>query len=336
MKLLSAVLVCTWASHVSAQSTLHFGCVLQHCAGKFLKAVRDPVFQNNSKCEQKCNKIWNTDTTQEKLHYQNCTTTCAVSYESPDGDDFLACVIGNNCIEFPPIPGGCPYKKEHIQPDASLASLNGEFWQHRGKNPLWDCYSCQHIHSMFLSNDTQFCAKTVMPGKGPVQAPCWAYTYSYDLYLDQGGTKTFQQTWQLPGDVPKGEPIGIYYDYMKTWHNETWYIFQQTENYVLLGDCSYMMNWVNYGSIVWVRAGHELTDAENAAIKAVYKDKLGWEYEDFCYTKHGSDKCRNATAQHGKGVTPRISHRAPKGVRRPSLSPAQIQELQAKLSPLVV
>jgi len=302
-----------------------------HCGGKFLKALVQPTFMQNSLCEMGCSNIYNTDKTPEKLAYQNCTTTCAVSYESDAGDAFLACAMNNNCVDFPPIPGSCPYKKEHIQADASLASLKGEFWQHRGKNALWDCYDCQHIHSMFLNNDTDFCSKTVMPGKGPVQAPCWSYTYSYDLYLKQGGTKTFQQTWQLPSDTPKGEPIDIYYNYMGSWHNETWYIFEATDNYVLLGDCSYMMSWIDVGSIVWVRPGHVLTDAENARIKSVYHDKLGFDYDSFCFDKHGPDNCKPHVTSEVHPAPPRIFHHAPKGARRPVLSPEQIQFMQKEL-----
>jgi hypothetical protein len=189
---------------------------------------------------------------------------------------------------------------------------------------------------MYLNNDTEFCAKTTMPGTGPVKAPCWAYTYSYDLYLKQGGTKTFQQTWQLPSDTPKGEPIEIYYNYMGSWHNETWYIFQATDNYTLLGDCSYMMSWIDVGSIVWVRPGHVLTDAENAEIKSVYKEKLGFDYDSFCYDKHGPDNCAPHAASEVYPAPPRIFHHAPRGARRPVLTPDQIRDLHAQLSTQVV
>merc|ERR1711957_502571 len=239
---------------------------------------------------------------------------------------------GEPMHEMLPIPGSCPYKKEHIQPNASLASFGGEFWQHRGKNALWDCYPCQHIHSMYKSEDKDFCAQTVFPESGPVQAPCWAYTYSYDLYLVSGDTKTFEQTWQLPGDVPAGEPIDIYYNYMGSWHNESWYIFQATDNYVLLGDCSYMMDWIDVGSIVWVRPGHELTDAENEAIAAVYKENFDWDYEDFCYDTHGSESCKDPTVAERHPVKPRGMRRPRPGQLRPVLTPEQIHVLQAQLT----
>lgn len=94
----------------------------------------------------------------------------------------------NECVEFAPIGGSCP--KPDPEENASLDNLLGEWWQHWGHNPLWDCYPCQHIHEMKLIDDKEFCAQTVGPD-GPVQSPCYSYTYSYDLYLKDNKTKYF-------------------------------------------------------------------------------------------------------------------------------------------------
>jgi len=304
------------AAQAAAQGTADMGCLLKHCPGALAKASVDPNFIKEGVCQVGCAKVLKEDTTPGKLHYQNCTTTCALTYDSPAGEGFLKCAMDNNCIGFPAIPGSCPYRKEHIQSDASLASLSGEFWQERGYNALWDCYPCQHIHEMKMVNDKDWCAKTVGPD-GPVQAPCWSYSYSYDLYIEGDKTKYFGQTWQLPGNIPKGEPIEIYYTYMGSTHNETWYIFKATDNYVLLGDRPFIKNRVNVGSIVWVRPGHELTDAENKEIKAVYKDKLNIDYDGFCYDTHGPDKCVEP------GV---VRQQRPRGYPRPFLHPDDLQK----------
>lgn len=214
------------------------------------------------------------------------------------------------CVSFPSIPSKCPFPE--VDPESSLASLSGEWWQHRGKNALWDCYDCQHIHAMHLVNDSEWCAQTKGRHGGVVQAPCWSYSYSYDLYVEGGGTKYFGQTWQLPGNVPKGEPIEIYYDYMGSYHNYTWYILQASDRYVLLVDCSYMMSWVNVGSIVWVRPNVILTDAENAAIAQVYKDKLGWDYSEFCYDTHGAANCADGPALGARERRPRLPIHRPR------------------------
>jgi len=298
-------------------------CLALHCGLQLAAAILDPEFMLNSICELGCDSTYESDTTPEKLVYQNCTTTCAVTHESQSGDAFLACAMDHNCIEFPPIPEPplvpfCPYTKDMVQPDSSLASLTGEWWQHRGKNALWDCYPCQHIHSMSLVDDADWCAKTTSPVGGAVKAPCFNYSYSYDLYQTDGTTAYFGQTWQLPADSGDGNPIDIYYNYMGSWHNETWYLLQATENYVLLGDCSYMMTWIDVGSIVWVRPGHVLEPHEEKMIKSVYYNKLGWNFDDFCVDVHDSPECHTAPTKVGERIPapPNAFRRAPSGGRR--------------------
>jgi hypothetical protein len=280
-----------WGS-VSGQG-MDMGCVLLHCPLSFAKASLDPVFMKGTQCQLGCNDVYKHDTTPEKLVYQNCTTKCALTYESPAGDAFTNCAMLNDCISFPPIDVTCP--KPEVDPTLSLADLSGEWWQQWGKNALWDCYPCQHIHDMKLVNDSQFCEQTVGPN-GPVQAPCWSYTYSYDLYTETG-TQYFQQTWQLP-HVDRGRPVDIFYEYMGSTHNETWYLLKATDRYLVLVDCSYMMTWTNVGSILWVRPEVVLTDKEMADIAVVYKEKLGWSFpEEFCNDRHGRDSCTEPTGQ---------------------------------------
>ena len=133
-------------------------------------------------CENSCTPFFYNDTTPMKLHYQNCTTKCALTYESEAMDNLMACAMTYNCITFAPIDVTCPVAalEAAVEPGSSLASLDGEWWQHYGKNALWDCYPCQHIHGMSLVDDADWCAQTVSPS-GPVEAPCYSYTYSYTV-----------------------------------------------------------------------------------------------------------------------------------------------------------
>ena len=276
---------------------IHIGCALAHCAGKLARAAVDPIFYKQTTCELGCNALFYNDTTPMKLHYQNCTTKCALTYESPASDALLGCAMNNDCITFAPL-GNATCPKPAVSPNASLADLAGEWWQAFGHNPLWDCYACQHIHSMAPVRNASWCAQTVTPD-GPVAAPCWAYTYSYDLYTETG-TRYFQQTWKLPSSREPGHPIAIYYTYMGSTHNETWYILaSEPSRYVVLVDCSYMEAWTNVGSIVWVRPNVTLTDGEMAAIADVYQRELGWKFpEDFCADRHGPEQC----GEEGGGV----------------------------------
>ena len=267
------------------------GCVARHCALKIPAVMVDPTFYKESACELGCNDFYWNSTDPAKLEYQNCTTKCALTYESEANDALMACAMNHNCIEFAPIEVTCPVAQLEaaIEPGSSLASLAGEWWQQLGKNALWDCYPCQHIHEMKLIDDSDWCAQTVGPD-GPVQAPCWSYTYSYDLYT-MTGSKYFQQTWQLP-NVEPGKPIDIFYEYMGSTHNETWYILATDENFVVLVDCSYMSGWTNVGSILWVKPEYNLTDADTEKIAEVYMNALGWEYpNDFCYDLHDNEQC---------------------------------------------
>jgi hypothetical protein len=289
------------AKMAASPMTMNIACLTLHCPEAFAAAMIDPVFKKNTKCQKTCDPFFANDTTPEKLHYQNCTTKCALTYDSPAGDKFLACAMNNNCVGFPPINSTCPVPE--VDPETSLADLAGEWWQHWGKNQLWDCYPCQHIHSMTLINDTAFCAQTRGPD-GPVQAPCWAYKYSYDLFTETG-VQYFNQTWQLPA-VQKGKAIDIFYNYLGSNHNETWYILKATPRYVILVDCSYMMDWTNVGSIVWVRPNIELTDTELAEIKTVYQAKLGWSFPDqFCHDRHGAKNCMepSKSQKHGRPLS---------------------------------
>ena len=136
------------------------GCLTRHCIGKIPAAMVEPKMYKLTSCENDCNPLYYSDTTPEKLEYQNCTTKCALTYESKAGDELMACAMNHNCIEFAPIDVTCPVEKltAAVEPGSSLKSLEGEWWQHFGKNALWDCYPCQHIHAMFLVEDSDWCA----------------------------------------------------------------------------------------------------------------------------------------------------------------------------------
>ena len=139
---------------------MNVGCLMKHCAAKVPAAMVTPNVYREASCELGCNPLYYSDTTPEKLSYQNCTTKCALTYESKAMDELMACAMTANCIEFAPIDVTCPVAEltAAIEPGSSLASLKGEWWQHYGKNALWDCYPCQHIHEMKLVDDADWCA----------------------------------------------------------------------------------------------------------------------------------------------------------------------------------
>lgn len=133
-------------------------CVAEHCAWQMAKAMVDVEFIKEGVCEEGCNSLYYTDDTPMKLHYQNCTTKCALTYDSKAGEDFLGCTMEKGCVTFAPIPGICPKPEPGV--NTQLSDLNGEWWQQYGHNPLWDCYNCQHIHEQKEVNDAEWCAQT--------------------------------------------------------------------------------------------------------------------------------------------------------------------------------
>jgi len=96
------------------------------CALVMAEALLDPKFLEEGICENGCNDLYYTDTSPMKLHYQNCTTKCALTYDSAAGERFLGCGMSNGCVTFAPIPGSCP--KPEPEATSTLTSLNGEWW----------------------------------------------------------------------------------------------------------------------------------------------------------------------------------------------------------------
>jgi len=101
-------------------------CVAEKCAFEMAKAIINPEFIAEGICEEGCNKLFYTDETPMKLHYQNCTTKCALTYDSKAGEDFLGCTMEKGCVSFAPIPGICPKPEPGV--NTQLSDLNGEWW----------------------------------------------------------------------------------------------------------------------------------------------------------------------------------------------------------------
>jgi len=104
-----------------------FVCVTMHCAKEMAEAMVEPTFIKMTECENSCNPLYYNDTTPMKLHYQNCTTKCALTYETPEIDNFMTCAMNNDCMSFAIINDTvCP--SPEIDPESSIASLEGEWW----------------------------------------------------------------------------------------------------------------------------------------------------------------------------------------------------------------
>lgn len=106
---------------------LDFLCLAQHCKLAMAEAITDPNFYKLSACEEGCNPFFTNDTTDMKLHYQNCTTKCALTYEGPKVQKFMTCAMDHECMSFEPI-GNTTCPVPDVDPESSLQSLSGEWW----------------------------------------------------------------------------------------------------------------------------------------------------------------------------------------------------------------
>lgn len=248
---------------------MNVGCAMKHCAKETVKGLADPVFKKMVPCVNGCSCFYSNTTDPQRLGFVNCTTKCAFTYQSDNTQDMMACTMEHQCLTFAEIDVTCPVPK--IKAGTGLHVFEGRTWrQEYGWNKLFDAYPCQIIHNTSLSHNASFCAQQKRPDGTSIEAPCWHYDYSYDVFTETGLFHE-RQVWQLPGDVPDGNPIEIYYTYAGSLHNETWYIVDANDRYVLLFDCSRMSGWTLSGSIVWVNTEiGALTADDKTAIAAAY------------------------------------------------------------------
>jgi len=275
--MLGAVFVCCFLFGIIKGSLSNDPlCIEKYCLTESEQCFTDETCIEFMLCSSYCMETWDNDPTNQKVHAQNCTMKCTASYENNITDSYMGCLMNHNCITFPPMNITCPANlPNYVDPNASIANLEGEWWQHYGYNQFQDCYPCQHIHNMTQINDTN-----------------WAYDYSYDVYMVNNSLRYYEQVFILPNTI-KGNTINITYWYMGTIHNESWYILSANQRYVILVYCSYINTWINVGSIVWVRPDTILSQNELNYISNIYNDTLGWKFpQQFCQTQHGPS-CKN-------------------------------------------
>jgi len=107
-------------------NSVDMGCVVKNCPLSMAKAMINPIFMEMAWCQNSCNPYYYNDTTPMKLHYQNCTTKCALTYDSRAGDEFLGCTMENNCVNFGQINSTCPKPEPGVK--THISDLDGEWW----------------------------------------------------------------------------------------------------------------------------------------------------------------------------------------------------------------
>ena len=240
-------------------------CMLTKCAESSAGCLLDEKCRMAAVCANKCWSEWDSDTTSEKYHVQNCTNTCAFSYRDKAYMMFMDCMGDNKCMDFPPIPSQCKAPGNiSILRKFSTMDLKGDWWVVGGRHPVYDCYPCQHL--IF----------------DQVNASTWKYLPTYYVYLVNGSLAQMNEAYFIP-NTTAGSPISFVYHDTGLYHNETWYLVDGAEDgsYILQYYCGNTLEWFYDGFLVLSRT-QTLPDSSLSAIADSVRSATGLDVSTFC------------------------------------------------------
>ena len=262
--------------NIKAGPSLKLGCIIEHCTTKFLACGLSKECLAGISCSEKCFGEWDEDKSVEKFKVQNCTNKCAFTYGEEEAfKGFVACLTDNACWSFPTIPSTCRAPNVNPVKQLTLKDIEGHWWVIRGYHPVYDCYPCQQL--TFKS----------------INATAWSYTPKYETYLANGSLYyVTNQHWVMPLTAPGSKISFSYYDVGMD-HYETWWLIDKADDgsYVQMYYCGNTLQWNYEGALVFAR-DRTLSEAAYANITTAYKQAVGLDLQQFCYTDTSS-KCPN-------------------------------------------
>ncbi len=282
--LITAVLIASTAQahqlpeqpKLGAGPTVNGSCVLKHCTGLSGECGLDKGCRDAVGCSYKCFLDWDKDTSPQKFVVQNCTNKCVFTYgEEKTFKDYMGCLTDNKCISFPPIPSTC--KAPNVKPVKQLSTkdFGGKWWVQRGYHKVYDCYPCQTIEIKQI-NET-----------------AWLYTPQYETYLVNNSLYLVtNQHFVMPNTEP-GESISFTYHDVGLDHSEVWWPLDKADDgsWIQMYYCGNTVQWNYEGSLVMSRS-RTLDPSVYKQIGASYKQAVGLDINDFCFTDTSSD-CMN-------------------------------------------
>lgn len=248
--------------------TVDKGCILKHCLVLSGRCEADKGCRKVNGCVKKCFDHWDDDTTSEKVHVQNCSSTCTYSYGSPTFFKFMQCAEEHKCIGLPSVPSQCraPGKLTLLK-KLSSDILIGTWWVVKGYHPVFDCYPCYHSEFKRMN------------------ATYMSYTPKYQAYLANGSLGLVESHFIFPNttpgaSIPLREKLGVA-------ENQTWWLIDaaQDNSYVLVYYCGNVLQWYYDGALVLAK-GKTLSDFNMANIAASYSRALGLNSAQFCSVKN--------------------------------------------------
>ena len=250
-------------------------CMVEHCLSESVDCLINQRCRDAIVCDEKCMNEWDTDTTPEKFHIQNCTNICAWTYVDDTYQNFLHCVTSasHQCIKFPPIPKTCRAPANvHPLKQLSIKDLRGDWWVVKGLHPVYDCYPCQKLYF------------------STINATSWNYSSYYQVYMANGSLSLAYLQTVISTSVP-GSNISFTYDDIGLMHHESWWLVDEADDlsYILLYYCGNTLEWNYEGAQVLAR-NTTLSGAAYGQIAASYQRALGLKLTDFsCNT--GTQNC---------------------------------------------
>ncbi len=255
---------------------LNFSCVEKHCVSLSVKCVLDKGCREAIECASKCFQDWDKDTSSQKFVVQNCTSKCVFTYgEEQTYQDYMGCLTDNKCMSFPVIPRTC--KAPNVKPVKQLSTkdFGGKWWVQRGYHKVYDCYPCQ---------TTEF---------KQINETAWMYTPQYETYLVNNSLHLVtNQHFVMPNTAP-GENISFAYHDVGLDHSETWWPLDKAADgsWIIMYYCGNTAQWNYEGSLVMSKS-RILDPSAYKQIGASYKQAVGLDINDFCFTDTSSD-CMN-------------------------------------------
>ena len=245
--------------------SVDIACVMGHCLIPSLGCLASSKCRDAMSCSQKCLKMWDNDTTHDKIVVQNCSNACSFTYVDKAYENFMECVTDNKCISFPPIPNTCRSPNIHPQKNLSLTDMQGSWWVVKGLHPVYDCYPCQHL------------------SMAPLNKTTWAYRPNYQVPLVNGSLMLIKQEMLIPNKSTPGANVSFVYHDMGLDHFETWWLLDKATDgsYIIMYYCGNTLQWYYEGALVLSR--NQTLDKEvYANIATSFQKTVGLDLSKFC------------------------------------------------------
>ena len=256
--------------------SVDIACMFEHCLAESVSCLTNQGCRDAIICDQKCLNEWDSDTTKEKFHIQNCTNICAWTYVDKIYQTFIRCLTTHQCLTFPPIPKTCRAPNIHPLKQLSIKDLEGDWWVVKGLHPVYDCYPCQKLYFTAINENS------------------WNYSTQYEVYLANGSLSLAYLQTVLSTNVP-GSNISFIYDDIGLKHYETWWLIDKADDssFILLYYCGNTLQWNYEGALVLAR-NTTLDEASYAQIATSYKQAVSLNTTEFCNTS--TQLCPESTA----------------------------------------